>query len=237
MADPTQQPSSEKQMASVSFVQKHLARKALVTTSKFSSGANAGLKWLEWAKEGDNAQRLRAAYDTQGVQGVQDLLVIGKSQTYELIAKLGWRREKIRKKRKARAMNYNRDLYFKRLAHLFEHHGWAKGMNCCFLDSFVTTYPRDFQVGNKKVLAQNPICVAKLPAPAVRAFMKRFGLKFYVTKVAVVPIDKVADKAQSLIFKCNLRHLVRPRRGEEVKKSPIVGQEPLPPSETMEFWD
>lgn len=219
----------------VCFSRNNTPKHLLSAATKFSSGDNAGLKWLEWVKEGDNVQRLRAAYDAKGMQGVREMLGLGKSQAYELIAKLCWRREKISREQKLRRFTYGRERRFKRLRHLFEYHGWTLGMNCCFLDSFIKAYPKGFKIGNKRISSSCAVCVASLPTIAVRNYMKRLGLAYYVTKVRVVPVADVPDARQTLIFACSKRHLtaVQPKGMYSVENQPIDEDMVVPEDEDV----
>jgi len=160
---------------------------------KFSDGANVGQNWLEWLKEEGNEARLREAYDSAGMKGVTELLKLCKSQCYELIAKLRWRREKIERDNRKRAVDYSQKLYIKRRKHLFEHYGWVPGMNCCFVKSFEKFYHGAFVVGRKQIAEHCWVCVSSLPFLAVRNYMRKHGLQYYVMKYGVVKVEEVAD--------------------------------------------
>jgi hypothetical protein len=217
----------------IRFSQSNVPQDILLTTTTFSCGNGAGLNWLTWLAQAENKARLREAYQKNGVKGVEKMLDIRKSQAYELIAKLGWRKEKISREQKLRKLAYGRELRLKRLKHLFEHYGWTPGMNCCFLSSSVKRYSKDLQIGKMKIPAGWIICVSSLPALAVRAYMKRFGLKYYVTKVSVELVEEVVDSASNLIQLCSKKHLPGQTAESLAPKNPEASF----PSERLGFLD
>ncbi|MBM3256847.1 MAG: hypothetical protein FJY98_00755 [Candidatus Liptonbacteria bacterium] len=190
---PSAQPAAgSARPACVRFDKSGLPESMRRQSKKFSSGKNAGQNWLDWLKEGENESRLREAYATEGMRGVMETLGLKKTQAYELVAHLDLRREKIAKDNLDRARRYGQVLFNKRRRHLREHYGWIPGMNCCFLKSFEKFYQGSVQVGGKST-EKGYVCVSKFPFPAVRNYLKKHGLQYYVTKYEVIPVEKIPD--------------------------------------------
>lgn len=186
-------------VASVRFDKSGLPEGMKRQGNKFSTGANAGQNWLDWLEEEDNEIRLRVAYENGGMREVMRVLGLKKTQAYELVAYLGLRQEKIAKDNAERARHYGVKLFNKRRRHLREHYGWLPGMNCCFLKSFEKFYNGAVHVGRQVLPKRSYVSVSKLPTLAVRDYMKKHGLQYYVMKYEVVPVEKVPDTQVSWI--------------------------------------
>lgn len=173
----------------------------------FSEGKSTAEFWKEWMAHPQNMQELEGLYQKDGLKGVMELAGVKKTQAYEIIAAAGLIRKKSTMRNKVAMMNHARTCRNDRLNHLWDHYRWTPGMNICRLNGTFHRYPYETKAGNAVMRAHRCYYVATMPSERVSAFMKKRGLKYWLTPMDVIPCDSVQDSTCTLVIRVSHRFL------------------------------